>query len=284
MLRTSLPILLVALLLSGCPQPPERSTSATPAAPAGQPVRIWADPPLRLALEGLAPQFRERYAAGWDISYVERGTLLEAIEAEPPADGETPLAAPEILPSPQALLIERSVTDTLRNGGHIDNATLRTFGGDRLALIQRADDRWPPTSIYEAPVLRFEQLGLGDVDTSFGYYGEQVLVSSGIRPRIADRFSHWGSYDELLAALADGTLDMALGPHSAVVGHNLKLVSIVPADLHEDVRYLAVAVSGHTADAGVQALLRFLAEEPEIQLLLGGYGFVDRETALVEIQ
>jgi hypothetical protein len=30
------------------------------------------------------------------------------------------------------------------------------------------------------------------------------------------------------------------------------------------------------------ALLRFLAEDEEIQLKLGGYGLVDRQTALVE--
>jgi hypothetical protein len=277
-------------VLAGCPPKPktDEKPAARPAAEA--PVKsltLWADPALRGALDALKPLALQR-GLRWDVSYVERGRLLEIAAGKALTEG-TPRSAvfssaPDGLPAPQALLIsDEKVYEALRSGGLIDESSARSFAGDLLAVVSLKAKPWPAPSLYDLPLLGFELCGAGGVNTSVGQYGQQALVSSGVDKLLGERTKFYESLDALMAALKGGEVQVALTFASAAAQDpELEVSATVEEDLHEDVRYQALAVKGRERDAAVRALLKLLAEDAEAQRMLEAYGYLGREAALVE--
>jgi|GEM_PF-2468973 len=283
-MRWLIPALLL-IPLAGCPSggedggtAPETATpaAATPAvssAPAaGEPLLIWADPLLHVVLEGLRDEFEARYAPGYSALYLERGELTARLaEDEPP-----PL--PDIF-----VIADQEVFAALREGGFIDEATARTFAGDRLALVQQVGEGYEAGSLFDVYKLRFDQFALGEEGTAVGYYGEQALLTEGCFDRLADRLVRYGRTSELIGALSGVPRRLGIVCASTVVQRaELEVVMLISEKLHQDIRYQAMAASGRGTDEGVATLLRFLSEEEEIQTLMAGYGLLDRDEALIE--
>jgi molybdenum ABC transporter molybdate-binding protein len=282
-------LLACLLLLSACPAPkPAADTPRDPVAPAGDPsgtadtpdpagspaIAVVADPALQPALADLGSAFAQLHPGGINTSYVERGALLTEIETWK-AD---PAAMPPVVIAP-----DPGVLKALRAGGLIDEPTLRTFAGDRLALVQKAGDQWSSPSLHDINRLKFKQLGVGSNDTIAGYYGRQALISDGVYDNVAARILEYASLEALVAGVASGRCELGMALVSATISHPEVTVALLPgADLHEDIRYQIAATVGHAADPGVAELLRFIAEDAGAQATLAGYGFVPRAQAIVE--
>lgn len=279
-----LTLALLLIPLAGCPSggedggtaPGDSVPAATPAASnataAGESLLVWADPLLHIVLEGLKDEFETRYAPGYSALYLERGELTARLaEDEPP-------------PLPDVFVIaDQEVFTALREGGFIDEATARTFAGDRLALVQQVGEGYECSSLFDVYKLRFDQFALGEAGTAVGYYGEQALITEGCFARLTDRLVRYGRTAELIGALSGVPRRLGIVCASTVVQRSeLEVVMLISEERHQDIRYLAMASAGRGTDKSIAALLRFLAEEEEIQTLLGGYGLLDRDEALIE--
>jgi molybdenum ABC transporter molybdate-binding protein len=271
------------LLLAGCPHPQSVATSAVPdkAPAAGPPISIWADPALRGALEALEPLYRERFAGGWKVTYVERAALLELARRR---DSESGTLSTGSRPAPDVLLTpDAAVYHELRRAGVIDESTARTFAGDVLLVVHRKEEGWPLPRFQDLPLLRFKTLGLGSTDTSLGFYTQQAIVTDGLVEPLKDRTKEYATTQELLTALGSGELDLAIVYGStAAQSTAMESAAAVPEDLHEDIRYQAVAVTGRAGRPGAVELLRLLSEDPQAQEVLGSFGYMDRTAALQE--
>jgi molybdenum ABC transporter molybdate-binding protein len=234
----------------------------------GDPVVVWADPALRSALEALAPQFVQLHKSGWTIEYKESGALHDDLAA----GGQ-----------PQVVLCAAEQLDELRTSGLVDEGTSRTFGGSLLALVSTKDEKRIVPQVGDLPLVQFKGLGIGLPSTSVGYYAQQALVSDGAANKLGDLVHGFEDTDKLLAALRSGEVDLAF-VYAATASQNpdLHVSCVVPEDLHEDVRFLAMATTGHNGDPGVEALLKLLSEDPKVQQTLGAYGYLDRAMAMVE--
>jgi len=282
-------LLTLCLFAAGCPDQDGQSTEVQPqtlstpdAEPAAIPVeqpaandtpplRIWADPAFEVPLKALADDFQARYAPGYELRLIERGELLDLI-----AEGIAEL--PDVF-----VIAERGLLTALTEASLADETSARTFAGDRLVVARRPGETWASATLFDLHRLFFEGFGLADPGTALGYYSDQALISEGVRPRIEERLKLQPSIRALEVALAHDTVQIIMVYASTVVqADNLEVVLVVGEDLHEDIRYLAVAGAGRFDRPGVMDLLRFLAEDDEVQVKLAGYGLVDRETAMVE--
>ncbi|MCH7472503.1 substrate-binding domain-containing protein [bacterium] len=262
-------------LAAGCPKSADRQTAADGSAAAGntgEPLSIWADPALAAPLEDLADEFAARHAPGYTVRYMERGELLGLLE-----DGQA-------MHAPHAYIIADPVVyEALRKSGAIDESSARTFAGDRLAVVHREGENWMSPTLFDIYRLRYTWFGVGEQSTSAGYYSEQALVSEGVRPRIEKRIKSYGSTKTLLEALAADEVQLAMVYTStAAQAGGIEVMLIAGEDLHEDIRYRVIAAAGRGADAAVGELLRFLAEEDEVQAIFNGYGLLGRKSALME--
>ena len=270
-----------ALAVSGCPSAknndqapasPAADTAAEPAVSTWELV-VWADPLLETPLAALQADFRAQYGGGYSMLFLERGELLSRATAGDAAS-----------PPPDVFITADTPTPTaLREAGVTDEVTARTFAGDSLALVQPAGQGYASGTLFDIYKLRFEHLAVGAEETAVGYYARQALITEGGFKRVEDRLKPFARTTELLASLSGGESPLAIITKSQFVqSDGLALVLLVSERLHEDIRYQAVAARGRGADAGVLALLRFLAEDEQIQLKLAGFGLIDRQTAMVE--
>ena len=274
-----------AVLLAGCPQQEQKAdgASASPAVsgtvaqppPAvdskdGAPVEVWADPALVPVLDVLAEDFKAIYPPGYTVEAKERGDLLAHLGEE----GEPAM--------PAVLCADGKALEPYCTQGHAEAETLRTFAGDRLVLAERPGTGYKSPSLFDIYELRFEKLGLGEPETLAGYYGEQALISEGVMNRITDRVERYPATAALIDALKLDEVDVILLPASAAAVNDVSAWLLIGEDLHEDIRYQAAAGKDQQDSPGVAELLRFLAEDDEVQNKLEGYGLVRRETALVE--
>lgn len=266
--------------LAGCPSGGDDSTgtAGTDGAaasradePAG-PVLVWADPLLSVVLDGVHAEFTERFGPGFTPLYMERGELIARLsETKPPSLPDAFITA------------DQELFTLLRDGGFIVESTARTFAGDRLALVKQAGAGYQTASLFDSYKLRFEQFAIGQESTAIGYYAEQALKSEGCFNRLEDRMVRFDRTADLLAALEEGgrRIGMAFAS-SAVQNPGMEVMMLVDEERHADIRYQVMLTPGQEANDGAVALLRFLSEEEEIQALLGGYGLLDRDEALIE--
>ena len=273
-------MIVLPLLLAGCPSGDDaaRQNGATDqgsAAKQAEPAEalvVWADPLLKEPLAGLADKFKAQYAPGYVLLFLERAELVARMTAaEPPS-------APDVF-----IVADVQTLVALRDSGVIDEASARTFAGDTLALVQPAGAGYGTATLFDIYKLRFDKLAVGAQDTSVGYYAWQALVTEGCFKRLEDRLRHYERTSELLDGFSSGAEELGIIATSQYVqADGLELVLRLGEDLHEDIRYQAVAAKGRGADEGAMRLLRFLAEDIGIQSKLEGFGLTDRQTAMVE--
>ncbi|MDQ3024764.1 MAG: substrate-binding domain-containing protein, partial [bacterium] len=124
---------------------------------------------------------------------------------------------------------------------------------------------------------------IGLPTTSVGYYTQQALVSDGAAKGVESSTHGYASQQAAIDALLSGENDIAVVYASAAAQNpKLHVSCVVREDLHEDIRYLAMATRGNLHARGVEALLKLLSEDPAAQKTMGGYGYIDRATAMVE--
>lgn len=274
-------LILCVFVLTGCPQQQEQAASkqttttpataaAAPATESGEELEVWADPLLVPALEALTPDFEYLYAPGYRIVPKERGELLANLSQ----DGGPEL--PDVICADAVVLAEYNSTQ------RIEDATLRTFAGDRLVLAERPGTGYKSPSLYDISKLRFDALGLGEATTLAGYYGEQALISEGVMKHIEGRIKRYPTTPALVDALNADEVQTILVTASAAAVDGVSAWLLIGEDVHEDIRYQAAASLGKSATPGVPQLLRFLAEDEDIQAKFEGYCLVRREIALDE--
>ncbi|MEZ5337870.1 MAG: substrate-binding domain-containing protein [bacterium] len=266
---------LALALLSACPQQPAGSTGnpagTNPARPASAPrsLKLVCDPLLVSLLEQLEPQLGPGLK-GYELEAVERGALLERISAGERFEGVDAF-----------LTADAECSAALVTAGLVSEPTLRSFAGDRLALISKPDESWRAPSLFDIYRLRFKWLAIGAEETATGHYAAQALVSDGVMPRVEERLSRPPSAEAIIAELLEGQAQLAIVPRSRILGReDLRVVLLLDSELHTDFVYQAAAASGLEDDPSVMALLTGLAENAEIQTLIAGYGFADRSEAL----
>jgi len=288
-------LLALCLLAAGCPakqqssaKQPSTSGTSTAAPGAGSsantqtaPVTVWADPALKVPLEALAPGFKAQYPAGMYVTYVERGELLRPLVEKPPRALDSP---PEVF-----IIADRKAFEMLRSSQSIDEVTARTFAGDRLVVVHRPGENWASPSLFDIYKLRFEVLATGSDGTSLGYYTRQALISDGVAQRVADRIKRFDTTQQVARAvagsnhLAGGEAELAiLYASTAAQAAGTETMLLIGDDLHDAIRYQAVAGKDCAARPGVQELLRYLAEDPQVQQTLGSFGLINRQSAIKE--
>lgn len=274
-------ISIAALVLTGCPtanddnQTPARTAADDNAKPsaASQELLVWADPLLETALTALEIDFRAQHGGGYALLFLERWELLA--RATVAGEGAT---LPDVF-----ITADTHTLTALRESGVTDEVTARTFAGDSLALVQPSGRGYASQTLFDIYKLRFDHLAVGAEKTAVGFYARQALVTEGCFNRVEDRLKTFGRTGDLMASLSGGESPLGIITKSQFVqSDGLDLVLLISERLHEDIRYQAVAARGRGADPAVLALLRFLAEDEQIQLKLAGFGLADRETALVE--
>lgn len=249
-------VIALAVFLAGCKPGPEAG-----------PVKVWADPALKAALEKLAPQLRKHHPEGWEMEYKESAAIAR-------------LSAADL---PDVVLTVEPVAQELLKGGQLDESTMRTFAGDLLAVVTPRAKPLDLPKLGDLVVTHFNKIGVGSKDTSEGYYAKQALIADGAMARVKDQIKEYGSVDELVDAVGSGTIDFGLVYASTAAQHKeLAVATTIPEDLYQDIRYTAVATKVAAGNHGVVELLKLLAEDPEGQKVFGSFGFVDRATAMQE--
>jgi ABC-type molybdate transport system substrate-binding protein len=266
-------LILTAALAAGCPRYTAKQPPPT-IPPGADEITLLADPALKAAFEGMALHLAENCDAVLEVEYVERGGL-EALLAERIAEGSG---------IPQLVVVDDAKMATaLRDSGAIDADSLRTFAGDRIVIAHKAGENWTTPGLYELHSLGFKQLAMGSQDTAAGYYGRQALISEGVYDGLRERIFEYPDSAAVISALLDGDAELAVVLASAATQQTAFSVMLVAAaDLHEDIRYQVAATTGHANDEGVQDLLKCLAEDPAVQEVFTGLGYVPRAGALEE--
>lgn len=277
-MRTILALSL-ALLLIGCNEVQQESEpnddlghvkQAAPAQPAD--MEIWFEPILQAPMKEFAGTAGKSLGLNISLKGVGRVKMTKAALGEPENS------------QPQVYIFSgNDVMKELLNSGSIEESTLRTFAGDRLALIQVKDRGYKAHSLFDVYKLRFEGIGVLTPDSAMGKYANQALVSSGANKKLEGLLVEFNSLMQLLEALRQDEVQMAIVPSSIVVqSTDLDPLLIIEEDTHEDIRYQAAAATGYAGDESVVKVLALLAEDEGIQQLFIGLGLVDRRTALVE--
>lgn len=276
---------LALLLAAGCPANPGdsgnsgasgggQSVTAPPQEARGSELILWADPVLVTALEGLAPAFRKASGGGsYKVLPVERAGLRAWAETGDSAG----LAEPQVL-----LFAGRDDYLLLLEQQRLDEATARTFAGDRLVVLKPLKTTFVSPSVFDLYKSRFSELVVGDPDsTLLGLITDQALISDGVKRRIADRLRPSGDSRQPAAAPAGTANVLAITFASQSGGaQGAEPMLLIDSGLHEPVHYKAAAASGRGDNPAVVAFLRWLAEDGATQQALGGYGLLDRATAL----
>jgi molybdenum ABC transporter molybdate-binding protein len=272
--------ILALFLLGGCPGKPKQADSSPPTAPkqqvAKREVVVWADPVLVKALTGLAKTYKKQTGSSYQVVAVERAARRAWAKGE---------AAGTERPEPDVLLFAgRDEFVWLLQGQKIDEASSRTFAGDRLVVFKPQGTTYTLESLFDIYKLRFKQLGVGDPEaTTVGMYTHQALVGDGAEPRVKQRLQLVTDSTQLplLPAQSKAKDVIAIGLASQAGGaRGIETGLLIEASLHELLQYKAVAVAGKQEDEAVGAFLRWLAEEDSTQRALTGYGLLDRATAL----
>jgi molybdenum ABC transporter molybdate-binding protein len=277
----------LCLLAAGCPAK-QQGSARQPAAPGATatapgasssaqapaaPVSVWADPALKVPLDALAAGFKAQYPAGMSVKYVERGQLLRPLVEQPPRALESP---PEVF-----IVADRKAFEVLRNARCIDEVTARTFAGDRLVVVHRPGENWASPSLFDIYKLRFEVLACGSDGTSLGYYTRQALISDGVEKRVEERIKRYDATEQVVKALAGGEAQLAITfASTAAQAAGVETMLLIGDDLHDAIRYQAVAAKGCAAKPGVAELLRYLAENPQVQQEMSGHGLLNRQSAM----
>jgi hypothetical protein len=100
-------------------------------------------------------------------------------------------------------------------------------------------------------------------------------------PRLKDRVKTYPDSVQL-AQVLQGRDDALVVVFSSQAGGAAAAepLLLIDSGLHEPLQYKAVASAAKETDPAVVAFLRWLAEDTQTQQALGGYGLLDRDTAL----
>jgi ABC-type molybdate transport system substrate-binding protein len=283
-----LAIVAVALFAAGAPgcrKPPPGPSTGMPALPPTAPVHVtatgggavvhvWAEPTLAVALEQLKPELEARGAIKLELEYRDSTLVL------PDLSRGNLAVAPDAFIYPDLGLFAKLIANKTA-----DEVSLRTIGGDRLAVACRQGERWISAELFDIYRLRFKWLGLAPKDSILGQLSLQALTSDGVIKRVEPRLRYLSAATEMDKALKRDEVQLVMTYASTVAQQkDLGVAVLVNPDLHQDIRYKAIAASKQAAAPGVTALLRLLGEDTAVQQQLSGLGFVDRATALQEIK
>lgn len=287
LVRFTIPVaLLLGMALPGChrPTPAKTGTGRLAETPlpavhvaadgGGAAVRVWAEPTLALALDALKPELERRGAIKLALEYHDSVDLARQLAQAKPS------GLPDVYIYPDAGIIAKLIAAKA-----IDEVTLRTFAGDRLVVACRQGEHWVMSTLFDIYRLRFKWIGLAPQDSALGIFSQQALASDGALPRVQKRIKRLASAVELPKALKRDETQLVITYASLVsMDPSLGVAVAVDPGLHEDIRYKAAAATGQGAQPGVIAMLRLLAEDSEMQQRLASYGFIDRETAMLDIR
>jgi len=261
-------------LAAACPRQPASKPAPPPAPqPPTHILQVWAEPSLIAPLADIAPVLK-KHGLVLQITPKESGEL-----ARDAAAGK--LGSP-----PEVYLFtgERALPALIKAKA-VDEATARTFAGDRLVVAGRQGERWPSPTVFDLYRLRFKFFGVADSASALGEVCDEALKSDGAYKRIEQRIRRYPGQKELIAALIANEVQLAMVYASAVAQDpELGVSVVVGADLHTDIRYRAVAAAGKASAEGVGGLLRLLAEDAGIQQSLGGLGLLTRSGALEAVR
>jgi len=261
--------LLLALALCGCPADTHSGSgghSMSHSSLAG-PVRVWADPALKTALDKLEPDFKKKHPTGWEVAYKESADIAKLSAAD----------------HPDVVLTVEPVAQKLFGGGVVDESTARTFAGDMLTVITSRSKPLSLAKLGDLVMTAFKGLGVGADGTSEGYYAQQALLADGAKAKIKDQIKPYASMDELVAAVGSASIDFGMVYASTAAQHKeVAIATVVPEDLYEDIKYVAVASKDAAKRHGVVELLKLLGEDAATQKLLGSYGYMDRAAAMID--
>ena len=265
--------ILSLLLLCACPKtgtdaPAGQSTTSSASGSSGK-LHILADPLLEHLLTELEPHFASGHS-GYTVQAMERGEMLKRI-----GNGDS-FADVDVF-----AYADPQLGQSLLDAGLISSPTQRTFAGDQLALICREDEGWRSATLFDIYSLRFKKLSIGSTDTVTGFFAERALISDGVMPRVEDRLSRPDSAAANVEELLAKESELAIVPRSKVPGiTGIKVVLFIDRSLHKDFQYRLAGAAGSEEDAEVMALLTMLAEDSEVQQLISGYGFDNRNEAM----
>ena len=267
-------LLAAALAAPGCRGKATRSGSAVPPkAPArALSVSVLADPVLAEPLGAVAKLLKKRDGTELRLSFLDSTAQAQL--------------KPDTAPAADVLIFaDHGVLSPLVKAGVVDEASACVFAGDRLTLVGKRGMGWRTETLFDTYRLRFKKLGLADSKTVLGAYCDEALKSDGAYKHVKDRLKYYRATPDLAQALAKDEVQLAMAYAStAAQDPQMEVALLVGADLHEDIRYRAVARAGRSADRGVQEFLRLLCEDQEVQAALGGFGLADRETALTDVR
>lgn len=246
-------------------QPPARSAEAVR-------LNILADPVLAEPLAAVSKLLKQNAGIELKLSYLDSTAMAR-------------LKPAEVQDADVLVFADHDVLMSLVKSGLVDESSACVFAGDRLTLVGKSGVGWRTGTLFDTYKLRFKAIGLTEPTTVLGFFCDEALKSDGAYKRIKDRIKYFPTTPEMLQALAANKVQLAMTYASmAAQDDTLEVALLVGADLHEDIRYRAVARAGCAADRGVQRLLKLLCEDGDVQSKLGSYGLADRKTVLTEVR
>lgn len=267
----------------GCRKPPPAggTLAVPPPAPvavaatgAGTAVRVWAEPTLAEAVNRLKPTLEQR------------GAIKLAVEYRDSAQLEAELARGALAQPPDVFIYpDLGLFSKLAAAKAINEVSLRTFAGDRLAVACRQGERWIAAELFDVYRLRFKWLGLAPKDSVLGRLALQALTSDGVLKRVEPRLRYLNDTTGMGKALKRDEVQLVITYASTIAQQpDLGIAVLINPDLHQDIRYKAAAATAQADHPGADVLLRLLGEDTAVQQQLAGLGFVDRVTALQDIR
>jgi len=231
-------------------------------------------PPAHTALFGLsvnAPQDTEPlvvYVAtsltGPISTLVERWSMVSGVPVTMDLDATSRLAnrIGRAAPGDVFLSADPAWTDWLAERGGIDAGSSRTFAGNRLVIAAPAGSSLTLESVAALSTAPINRLGLGGEAVPVGRYADQVLLRTGIREVVAERIVRGASARGVAEWVARGEVDAGLLYRTdALADDRIRIVMVVPEQLHDPVRYSASVLASSTRPSIAAELIDFIGSD-----------------------
>lgn len=237
-------------------------TAAAPAAPAREPILVFAAASLQGSLDEVAAAWTRRSGQSVKISYAGSAALARQLAQGAPAD---------VFVSADAQWM-----DTLQAQGTIDPASRFDLVGNRLVLVAPADGGPRAVALTRrglADALGDGRLAMAETTAvPAGRYGRAALTALGLWPAVAGRLAESDNVRGALAFVARGEAPLGIVyATDARAEPRVRAVATFPARTHAPIVYPVARV--RTAEARRSAGFLAYLRGPEARAAFARAGF-----------
>ncbi|MGD1856914.1 MAG: molybdate ABC transporter substrate-binding protein [Leptolyngbyaceae cyanobacterium] len=255
--RQCLTFILIWLMTVGCA--PRAPLALSGAESSEATITVSAAASLQDALDAIAPEFGKAYPnITVDYNFASSGALQRQIEQGAPADIFFSAASKQ-MDALEDLIVSDSRQDVVANSLVLIAPSASTLSLTDIAQIKDAD---------------VGQIAVGEFrSVPAGQYAQQVFQNLKLLDALAPKFVFGNNVRSVLSAVESGNVDLGIVyATDAALSERVKVLTTVPADVHQPIVYPAAVIQGSAYGEAAQTFIDFLITEPA-QTVFAEFGF-----------